>query len=79
VSGLTLTGFDGDIFGYRVRGNGNTFQLEFDRISEGLLTATRLEDGKEFKWDRAPSETLQSFLEEECGSSSSARAGMLSQ
>ena len=73
VSKLTLTGFDGDIFSYRVRENGNTFQLEFDRISEGLLTATRLGDGKEFKWDWAPSETLQAFLEDECGSSSAAR------
>ena len=76
VNNLELLGFKGDVFRYKVKGSGNTFWLEFSRVRPDVLAVTRLRNGEEeeFEWDRAPSQELQAFFDNECSSSSTARA-----
>lgn len=74
IKRLELIGSDGNVFRYQTLSNENVLRLQFDRLSADQLTVTRLSDGREFEWESAPAQDLKSFLDGECGSSSTARA-----
>lgn len=74
IRNLEILEFEGDTFRYEVQGGGNSFRLEFDRVGPDVLAVTRLGTGEEFQWDRAPSQNLQTFLDNECDFSSTAPA-----
>lgn len=59
---------DGNVFRYEEQESGNITRLSFERTSTDVLTATRLSDGTQIKWDRAPSQNLQNFLDNSCDS-----------
>jgi len=65
---------DGDRFTYERRSDGSQIRAEFTFESEDVLTATRLNDGEEFKWNRDPSQNTDEFFDNECTSSSSGSA-----
>lgn len=71
ISRLSLLDFSGDTLKYEIQESGSIFRATFDRVSADVLRATRLGTGKELEWDRASSQDLQSFIDNECGSSSS--------
>jgi hypothetical protein len=75
---LDFLNVDEDFFRYERRSDGFEIEAEFERVSEDVLTATRLNDGEEFTWDRDSSQDTQTFFNNECTSSSAAPASRLS-
>ena len=77
ISSLEILEFEDDMFRYKIQEKEEPFWLKFSRVSPDVLAVTRLSDDEEkeeFTWDRAPSQDLQTFSDNECSSSSTARA-----
>lgn len=68
---------DGNFFRYERRSDGFQIEAEFELEGEDVLTATRLNDGSEFTWDRDSSQDTQTFFDNECPASSVAPASRL--
>jgi len=66
---LNFLGIDDDVFRYERLEDGFEIEAEFELLEEDVLTATRLNDGANFFWDRDPSQDPRSFIENECQSS----------
>lgn len=71
INRLEPLGLNKNQFRYRVDSGEDIVTLKFDRVGAEVLTVTRLSDGKKFEWVLSTAQDLQTFLDDECGSSSS--------